>query len=346
MSPPPPRERPVHPVAVPAEGSDGLFTQSWFPVCLASQVPAGTVIQRDFLDGQVAVFRGADGVPRVFSAYCLHLGANLAAGGKVVGNDLRCPFHHWQYDGTGQCVRTGVGDKAPARARLFAFPTVESCGVIFAFNGETPLYPFPDLLAGSGYGPEDLIITAHEDPRCPWPVDPWAIRANTPDWSHFAFVHNMRIDEAEIPDPRTTYTWSPYWVNFDAKVNLAHGAGAKLTYKVQITGTSLWHNHGTFNGRWHMMMSALGIPKPGTSCHFYVFAVHKGDGSTEQAAEALSFHDELRGMWERMLDEDDPILKMQHYRPGLLTQADAALSRFLQYVKEYPRAHPSREFLR
>ena len=61
------------------------------------------------------VFRGEDGKARVLSAYCLHMGANLA-NGEVIGSEIRCPFHHWDYDCTGQCVRTGVGDKPPGRA--------------------------------------------------------------------------------------------------------------------------------------------------------------------------------------------------------------------------------------
>ena len=345
---PSPLERPTSNISVPAEGSDGLFTQSWFPICLSSDVPKGSVIKRDFLDGQIVVFRGDDLNPRVFSAYCLHMGANLG-NGKVIGNDIQCPFHHWQYDGTGQCIRIGVGDKPPARARLFAFPTEERFGIIFAFNGESPLYPFPDLFADGEYKEDELLITTHEDPRCPWPVDPWAIRGNTPDWAHFACVHNMTIDKEDIPDPETAYVFDEYQVNFDAVVNLQAGKSheaAKLVYKAQITGTTLWHNHGKVNGRWNMMLSALGIPKAGTSSHFYVIAVHKGDGSDKEQSEAQEFLDESIIMWERMLDEDHLILRDQHYRPGLLTQADTAVSKFLHFVKNYPRAHPAQDYMR
>src|SRR5215813_6714502 len=79
---------------VPAEGDDGLFTQSWFPICLASDVGRGQIVGADFLGGRVVVFRTAAGTVRVLSAYCPHLGADLAAG-DVYEDTIRCPFHHW-----------------------------------------------------------------------------------------------------------------------------------------------------------------------------------------------------------------------------------------------------------
>jgi hypothetical protein len=35
-----------------------------------------------------------------------------------------------------------------------------------------------------------------------------------------------------------------------------------------------------------------------------------------------------------------------HYRPGHLTKVDKSLARFLNYVRTYPRAHPSADFIR
>ena len=46
---------------VPAEGADGLFTQSWFPMAWTSDVPKGKVIGKDFLDGRIIMWRGENG---------------------------------------------------------------------------------------------------------------------------------------------------------------------------------------------------------------------------------------------------------------------------------------------
>lgn len=60
----------------------------------------------------MVVFRGQDGKAYVMDAYCPHLGANLAVGGRVVGNCIECPFHGWQFRGEdGRCVRIPYAEK-------------------------------------------------------------------------------------------------------------------------------------------------------------------------------------------------------------------------------------------
>ena len=46
--------------AIPREGQDGLFTQSWFPICMSSEIPVGVVKGYGFLDGRVVVYRGEE----------------------------------------------------------------------------------------------------------------------------------------------------------------------------------------------------------------------------------------------------------------------------------------------
>lgn len=61
---------------------------------------------------QVAVFRGLEGKAYVVDAYCPHLGANLAVGGRVVGDCIECPFHGWQFRGEdGKCIRIPYAEK-------------------------------------------------------------------------------------------------------------------------------------------------------------------------------------------------------------------------------------------
>ncbi|WP_375540838.1 Rieske 2Fe-2S domain-containing protein, partial [Streptomyces sp. TRM64462] len=138
---------------VPGEGEGGVFSQSWFPVCLSADLKPGSVVGAGFLGGRVVAFRGEGGGPaRVVSAYCVHLGADLSVG-EVVGEQLRCRFHGWRYGGDGRCAATGIGDPVPSRARLFRFPTVERYGIVWAFNGEEPLFDLPDLPH-----PEDELV--------------------------------------------------------------------------------------------------------------------------------------------------------------------------------------------
>ncbi len=140
---------------LPHEGENGLFSETWFPICLSREIPAGKILGVDFLDGRVVAYRGANGEARVMSAYCAHVGADLSVG-DIQGDTIRCAFHHWQYDGNGVCIATKVGDPPPKAACLFKFPTCEKYGIVFAYNGEHPRFEVPDF----PYPNSDLALNA------------------------------------------------------------------------------------------------------------------------------------------------------------------------------------------
>lgn len=325
----PPALRRLLGVRLPPEGENGLFSQSWFPVCLSGEVARGQVKGYDFLDGRVIVLRGADGVAHVMSAYCPHLGADLSVG-EVVGDTVRCAFHHWQYDGSGRCVRTAVGDPPPPTARLFRFPTAERYGVVFAFNGEQPSFELP----GFQY-PDDELVWRTECCSKDFPVDPWVICCNTPDVQHIRVLHRIRFDS---DDPGEQAQWTDHSMLYD--FTGTHAQGERIDFRVGIYGTSIYYQSGSMHGRWFGFMSPMGLPRPQTTRGYLIVAVRKDE---PDAAEFLEAMIELE---RRVLSEDVPVLETIHFRPGTLSASDKTLARFLNYLKRYPRAHPAAEFIR
>jgi phenylpropionate dioxygenase-like ring-hydroxylating dioxygenase large terminal subunit len=115
------------------------------------------------------------------------MGANLAAG-QVVGECLRCPFHHWEFDIAGRCRRIPSSADIPAFARQLAFPAVERHGCLFFFNGAEPAYPLPfhagcteaDLATAP---PFTLVLD------CPW----YMVGANGVDVQHFQATHDREL---------------------------------------------------------------------------------------------------------------------------------------------------------
>ena len=55
------------------------FPIGWFAVAPSADLAPGGLIERTFLGEQAVAFRTESGQPAVVSAYCPHLGANLAA---------------------------------------------------------------------------------------------------------------------------------------------------------------------------------------------------------------------------------------------------------------------------
>jgi len=316
---------------IPAEGENGLFTQSWFPICLSSEVALGQVLGADFLDGRVVIFRNASGAAQVLSAYCPHLGADLAVG-EVQGETIRCAFHHWQYDQNGACVKTGIGDAPPPGACLFKFPTAEKHDLIWAFNGEEPLFAIPDFPY-----PADDLETKVEAFDTLLPIDPWVICCNTPDIQHIKALHGVTFDQE---DPDKEIEWTDHSMLYDFKGR--HTNGEPIEYRVGIFGTSIFYQSSTFNGRWFGFIAPFGLPRPGQTKTYLVIAARKADGDAASTEAFLNFAMDLE---KRIVGEDTPIMQTIHFKPGTLTKSDKALGKFLQYLRNFPRAHPSAEFI-
>ena len=116
------------------------FPNGWFVLLESRDLSRGEVRQVDALGLNMAVFRGESGQVFVVSAYCVHLGANIAVGGRVKGDCIQCPFHNWKYSGqTGQCVEVPYSASYSTsairdQAKLATFTSMERNGLIFLWH--------------------------------------------------------------------------------------------------------------------------------------------------------------------------------------------------------------------
>jgi len=327
-----PRERLGKPL--PREGENGLFSQAWFPICLSEQVQAGALRAEPFLDGRVLVFRGTDGVARVMSAYCPHLGADLSVG-CVVENRVQCAFHKWEYDASGRCVKTGIGDPAPKAARLYTFPTQERYGIVWAFNGDEPLWDIPDFEQPD----EQIALRVYRFPDY-YHCDPWVFAANTPDMQHIKVVHGVQFSD---DDPHPSVEWQEW--GFRYKIVAAHQGGIPIEWTLGIRGTSIFWQEGPYADTWLGGMVGFGLPEAGKHQVFAILALKKGDGSVADQEKLEQGFSVAEALMYRTVYEDKDILNTIHYLPGALTKGDTILSRYLSFLRSYPRAHPSAAFI-
>lgn len=125
-----------------------VFPNGWYRVLDSHLLLPGEVRSLTVLGQQVAVFRGQEGKAFVLDAYCPHLGANLAVGGRVVGDCIECPFHGWQFDGSdGKCARIPYAEKVPDFARVRRWPSAELNGQIYVWfhcDDEPPQWDVPE----------------------------------------------------------------------------------------------------------------------------------------------------------------------------------------------------------
>jgi len=87
---------------------------------------------------RLVLFRDDEGGLGLIGRHCPHRGADLCFGRRE-NNGLRCPFHGWHFDRTGQCVEQPAEpeDSTMYKAiKLPSYPVMEKDGVIFAYLGK------------------------------------------------------------------------------------------------------------------------------------------------------------------------------------------------------------------
>ncbi|HEY8694976.1 MAG TPA: Rieske 2Fe-2S domain-containing protein, partial [Chloroflexota bacterium] len=90
-----------------------LLRSYWQPVALSSDVQAGEAIPVRIMSEDLTLYRGQGGQAHLISDRCAHRGTALSVG-WVEEDCVRCFYHGWKYDATGQCV------EMPAEAESFA----------------------------------------------------------------------------------------------------------------------------------------------------------------------------------------------------------------------------------
>jgi nitrite reductase/ring-hydroxylating ferredoxin subunit len=294
------------------------YHQSWFPLALASDVPVGRAVGRDFLGTRVVVYRDASGRALVQGAYCPHLGADLSVG-EVVEGQIRCAYHHWRFDCAGTCVDIPAGDRIPPGARIPTYPSAEAWGLIWAFNGEAPTFPVPGI---PGAEERELICETHF--RGTRALDPWVSVSNGVDFQHLRTLHGL---PAVAPDAVHVGTHTIEY-RIESPEFLQHGL---------ITGVNTFSQHLVLAGGETFMLFTGAPIRHGQSMGFYAFGVRDDGTGREGVAPRL---DTLRGFVQRLLAEDAPVLDTIRFRPGVLVASDRHLARFFKYVREFPRAVP------
>jgi nitrite reductase/ring-hydroxylating ferredoxin subunit len=302
------------------------FHACWYPMALSSDIKPGEIRGVPFLGGRVVVYRTERGEAQVRSAYCRHLGADLSVG-KVVGETIQCPFHHWRYDRSGRCVDIPAGDRPPPAARLFAFPTAESLGIIWAFNGEEALYPVPTF----GEGP--VVVDTFRNPVT-MHVASDTVFLNGFDIQHFRVLHKLQMEIDESASVRESHRFH-YAVDVTAqefgtvRQHRTLWGVCAITIRSRRDGRDMYLFHGICpHEAAHttgFLANALG-PDP--------------SGITDPAADAALLEN-MRSYSLRLIAEDAPIFNSIRFERGLLTASDAFLAFGMEYVGSFAETRPA-----
>jgi nitrite reductase/ring-hydroxylating ferredoxin subunit len=77
------------------------------------------------------------GKPVCQTAFCVHVGANLAVGGKIEDDCIRCPFHHWKFDQNGNVVeipyKPDPKECSGIKQKLKTYECMDWCGLVMVY---------------------------------------------------------------------------------------------------------------------------------------------------------------------------------------------------------------------
>jgi phenylpropionate dioxygenase-like ring-hydroxylating dioxygenase large terminal subunit len=130
---------------------DGFTANNWYIASLSNELEHKP-IQRILYDRPYVLWRDSNGNALALPDRCLHRHTLLSMGGEVKNNNLKCPYHGWEYDQNGVVTHIpseGPGSIPEKKICLKPIPCVEQDGAIWLWMGEgepatkTPPWRFP-----------------------------------------------------------------------------------------------------------------------------------------------------------------------------------------------------------
>lgn len=307
----------------------------WFMVAYADEIAPGEVKPLRYFGKDLVAFRTEAGKLTVLDAHCPHLGAHLGHGGKVVGDNIECPFHAWKFDPSGKCAEVPYAKRIPPKANLACWPVHEVAGMVMVWHHAGGLPPQWELPEVPEYGHEEW--TSQE--RRYWKIKTrnQEMAENAVDSAHFHYVHgakNMPQSQAEFKD-HTMRVFS------DTGMETPRG-------KVDGSVESMSHGFGFATVRFKGIVETLLINSvsPIDSEYvdvFFAFQVKKIGGADVTKGVGKAFIAEI----ERQLGQDIPIWenKIQWEKP-MLCDGDGPIAQYRRWCQQFytfPEEPPGRQ---
>ena len=177
-----------------------MLRRYWHPVGCSAFVTAKP--QRVTVMGQeLLLYRGKSGAPVLMQLRCAHRSLALDYG-RIEGDSIRCPYHGWLYDRTGQCLEQPAepdGSSFKDKVKLKSYPAQEISGLVFGYLGPepVPLLPLYDVLRMEDGVKDVMVQTFHAN---------WLNHVeNIVDVSHLAWLHGYTFPA--YGGKHVTYHW-------------------------------------------------------------------------------------------------------------------------------------------
>ena len=131
-----------------------LMRRYWHPVAAAGELDDRPTKAVKILGEELVLYRDKSGTLGLIERFCPHRRVDLSYG-IPEENGLRCMYHGWMMDETGQCIEQPFEEtvhpdgRFKEKVKIAGYPVQELGGLVFAYLGPAPapLLPNYDILA-------------------------------------------------------------------------------------------------------------------------------------------------------------------------------------------------------
>ncbi|MEO0351263.1 MAG: aromatic ring-hydroxylating dioxygenase subunit alpha [Cyanobacteria bacterium P01_A01_bin.15] len=313
-----------------------IVAKGWYLAATSKEIPIETVKSFNICGQRIALFRGSDGQVRALDAHCPHMGTDLGIG-SVEGNQVRCFFHHWAFDGAGRCQDIPCQGHIPPGATLQPYAIEEKYGFIWIYPDKTapvPVAEFDELRGQELAVVADRSLTRH----CHHHI----CMINGIDVQHLQTVHQLPVELAlslHQENEHIDFTLSGELLNTNWRERLGRAVlGPRYAYSMRYAHGCLGLLTMMKEVRWVPPLYMLYAYRPLTSGEtlvqpIYVTRKRPGIGGwvvthlllwlTRLSYYALrgedgKIYDNIRFSTERLLPVDEPIARYVKYVNGLV----------------------------
>ena len=165
-----------------------LLRRYWHPISGASEFDDNPIKPIRLMGEDLVLYKDLAGKFGLVGRHCPHRRADLACG-WVEDKGIRCSYHGWLMDETGQCLEQPYEDTVspkPSKAgcRIAGYPVRELGGLLWAFMGPQPAPELPvwePFTWANGF--REIVLA---DVPCNW----FQCQENSCDPVHFEWMHD------------------------------------------------------------------------------------------------------------------------------------------------------------
>ena len=172
----------------PGTPMGNLLRRYWMPIAGVSEFDSRSTKPVRLMGEDLVLYKDLSGQFGLVDRRCAHRRADLSYG-MVEENGLRCNYHGWAYDHTGQCIHQPFEDACmperniKARICIKAYPVQQKGGMLWSYLGPQPAPLLPDWEAFTWENGFAQVVIS--EVPCNW----FQCQENSIDPVHFEWMH-------------------------------------------------------------------------------------------------------------------------------------------------------------